>query len=226
LWTANEDGSNLVRLTRGTGRMIGGIHWSPDGRWIIYDGQQADGHWDIWRIDSAGGQAEAITPPVSDEVIPSWSRDGRWIYFSSNRSGRSEVWRVPAGGGESLQITREGGVEPLESWDRKCLYYRRGSRLIERVLASGAERQLLEAVPLSSYTVTSRGIYHVVRPGNIRVPGFEIRLLDPASAKDHLLHKSELYGVQGLTVSPDGKTILYIATATRNIDLMLVENFR
>ena len=29
----------------------------------------------------------------------SWSADGRWIYFSSNRSGDYEVWRMPADGG-------------------------------------------------------------------------------------------------------------------------------
>ena len=46
-----------------------------------------------------------------------WSRDGRWIYFASNRTGRDEVWRMPAAGGAPAQITRQRGAAAAESGD-------------------------------------------------------------------------------------------------------------
>ena len=91
-------------------------------------------------------------------------------------------------------------------------------------MAGGQERQVLESVFLLSFVIAKNGIYHVVERGSQR--SFQIRLLDPATGKDRLLHTVELWPWQGLTVSPDGKTILYSAVATDNEDLMMVENFR
>jgi dipeptidyl aminopeptidase/acylaminoacyl peptidase len=226
LWVANTDESNPVRLTEGRGRMLGSPRWSPtDGRWIAYDAQGEDGRWDIYLIDAAGGQPRRLTPEPSEENLPSWSRDGKWIYFTSDRSGRYEVWRMPAAGGESMQITHDGGFEASESWDGKTLYYTklRSSPLFARAVAGGEERQVLESVSLLSFAVVENGIYHIVRPGG---QAFEIRILDLATNKDRLLKRVALRASQGLSVSPDRKTVLYGAVAAVNADLMLVENFR
>ncbi len=231
LWVAGADGTNLSRLTEPTGYRLGSPRWSPDGRWIAYDAQGGDGRWDVYLIDAAGGQPRCLTPQASDENLPSWSRDGRWIYFASNRSGRYEVWRKPAAGGEDVLITRDGGFEAFESCDGKTLYYTketstRTSPLFARPVAGGEERQVLDSVHLLSFSLAEEGIYHVV-PRGLLVPfGFEIRFLDFATGEDRVLHTIELRPIQGLTVSPDGKTILYTAVAAYNADLMLVENFR
>jgi len=230
LWVAGMDGTNLVRLTEPTGYRLGAPRWSPDSRWIAYDAQTGDGHFDIYLIDAAGGQPRCLTPQGSDENLPSFSRDGKWVYFASNRGGRYEVWRKPAAGGEDVQVTRNGGFEALESWDRKTLYYTKHTStstfpLFACPAAGGAERQVLESVPLLSFVVGEKGIYHIVERDAQRSRGYEIRVLDLATGRDSVLHTSELPG-QGLTVSPDGKTCLYTAIASGNADLMLVENFR
>jgi hypothetical protein len=49
-----------------------------------------------------------LTTEPSNEFFCSRSRDGRWIYFDSGRSGRRELWKVPARGGAATQITRSG----------------------------------------------------------------------------------------------------------------------
>jgi len=183
----------------------------------------------VCRIDAAGGQPRCLTPPGSDENLPSWSRDGKWVYFASNRSGRYEVWRQPAAGGEDVQITRDGGFEAWESWDGAILYYTKHastytSPLFARPLAGGEERQVLESVFLLSFAIAKNGVYHVVERGS--QGSFQIRLLDSATGKDRVLHTVELRPMQGLTVSPDGQTILYSANSTDNADLMMVEDFR
>ena len=37
-----------------------------------------------------------------DESVPTWSRDGRWIYFSSTRSGTTGIWKMPSAGGSAV----------------------------------------------------------------------------------------------------------------------------
>jgi Tol biopolymer transport system component len=57
----------------------------------------------------------------TNEVKPSWSHDGKWIYFSSSRTGAVEIWKIPAAGGEPIQVTRDGGYVAFESLDGKTL---------------------------------------------------------------------------------------------------------
>ena len=52
-------------------------------------------------------------------------RDGRWIYFGSNRTGRAEIWRAPGAGGRAEQVTNDGGITAVESTDGATLYYRK-----------------------------------------------------------------------------------------------------
>src|SRR2546428_303890 len=78
---------------------------SPDGRQIAFDGGP-EGHLAIYGPLSEGGQPRRLTAEGSDDKVPSWSRDGRWIYFASNRSGTNQVWKMPAEGGQAVQVTR------------------------------------------------------------------------------------------------------------------------
>ena len=114
-------GSNLVQLTS-PGGFNGTPRWSPDGRRIAFDGQ-----WGIHVIDVDGGPSRRVASDIPDGVVPSWSRDGQWIYFASARTGRSEVWKVPAAGGQAVRITRRGGFAAFESPDGKSLYYAKAS---------------------------------------------------------------------------------------------------
>jgi hypothetical protein len=52
-----------------------------------------------------------------------------------------------------------------------------------------------------------------------------LSLLDPATGRDRLLGSLDWPGM-GLTVSPDGKTILYTKVVGEGSDLVLIENFR
>ena len=83
--------------------------WSPDGRSIAFDSQAEDGRFDVWTIGVDGSGLRQVTHDPADENTPSWSRDGRFLYFESNRTGRLEIWRVARAGGAEEQVTHEGG---------------------------------------------------------------------------------------------------------------------
>ena len=51
-----------------------------------------------------------LTTDRAIDARPSWSRDGRTVYFGSNRFGEYQVWKVPAVGGRAEQVTKHGGI--------------------------------------------------------------------------------------------------------------------
>ena len=74
-----------------------------------------------------GGTLRRLTSERAFEARPRWSRDGRFIYFGSNRSGDWQLWkaRADADGSDaaSTQVTRKGGMEAEESPDGRYVYY-------------------------------------------------------------------------------------------------------
>lgn len=78
------------------------------------------------------------------DAIPSWSRDGEWIYFASNRTGQGQVWKAPANGGETVQFTKQGGTAAYASPDGQYLCYAkaRGETSLWRVPVAGGHTQL------------------------------------------------------------------------------------
>ena len=169
IWVANADGSNAVRLTQEAGRRPGSPHWSPDGRRIVYDTQEADGHSRIFVIDAAGGRPRRLitTTNRDDEALPTWSRDGKSIYFRSVTTGRNEIWKASADGGAAVQVTRVGGTAAWESWDGQTLYYTRGGaarQLLAMPVQGGAERRVLDAIFFWFYLPVRDGIYFIARP--------------------------------------------------------------
>lgn len=205
---------------------MGSPRWSPDGRWIAFDSNKG-GQRDIYVVSAEGGAARRLTTEPSQDVRPSWSRDGRWVYFGSNRSGDWQVWKVLAEGGRALQVTRKGGREAFEAPDGKFLYYSRyGVAGIWRVpVEGGEETQVLDRGLQSYWTLTNQGIYvRTWKPPLAPVielysfaTGRLARVAELAKGKDYDI---------GLSVSPDGKWILYTQLDRYDSDLMLVENFR
>jgi Tol biopolymer transport system component/predicted Ser/Thr protein kinase len=230
IWLAAADGSSPLQLTHGPGYWQGSPRWSPDGRRIAFDSRAEDGHWDIWIIDADGASLRRFTKDPGDEVRPSWSQDGRWIYFSADRGGPvHDVWRAPAMGGPEERVSRGGGWNSQESTDGKTLFFLRKpgeSRLMALPLAGGPERTVIDCVQWRGLTVGPAGIYHLGCTPNPRGASMPLYLLDLATGRDRLLGTVEAAG-GAITVSPDGKTILYSRVmANEGSDLMMIEDFR
>ena len=73
---------------------------SPDGKSVAYvSGDQ------VWIVPASSGPGRAVTPADSAASDPSWSIDGQWLYFLSDRSGSSQLWKLPlAMPGEAVQV--------------------------------------------------------------------------------------------------------------------------
>jgi dipeptidyl aminopeptidase/acylaminoacyl peptidase len=235
VWVAALDGTRATRLTQPTGRGQGSPRWSPDGRWIAFDAQADDGNYDIYVVDAAGGQPRRLTTHRAFEHFASWSRDGKWIYFRSSRSGRSEIWRIPGGGGDAVQMTTTGGASAWESWDGQTLYYSRhdgngpeglSSGVFARPVGGGQERQVLDSIFRWDFFPAKDGIYYVALVESRRFNLLELTFLSFATGKRQVLSRFQARTSQGLSVSADGKTILYSGRAPgAGADLVLIQNF-
>jgi Tol biopolymer transport system component len=236
IWVCDSDGENPIRLTSFHGPLAGSPSWSPDGKRIVFD-CRPEGNADIYVVSAEGGQPRRLTTDPAEDIVPSWSRDGRWIYFTSNRnadggSGRLQIWKMPADGGEAVQMTRQGGFEPMESPDGRWLYFSqdRGSSLICRMPTGGGAEAPLFDFHQKNYsrvwTVAGEGVYFAVASSNtksaIKFFSFSTGAEKTVAEVDRVLPSS----VSGLTISPDGRWLLFPLFARRGSDLMMIENFR
>ncbi len=60
---------------------------------------------DLWIADRSGGEARRLTSTPAVESNPHFSPDGRWIAFTSNRSGTPAMYVVSAEGGTPQRLT-------------------------------------------------------------------------------------------------------------------------
>src|SRR5882672_4894574 len=80
---------------------------------------------DLWVADKNGGEARRITSTAAVESDPHFSPDGRWIAFTSNRSGVAAVYIVPAEGGIPTRLTWYPAGSNVRGWtpDGKHVIY-------------------------------------------------------------------------------------------------------
>ena len=60
--------------------------WSPDSRWVAYTDNTANMNEVIWLYDTESGTSVQVTDDMATSWSPSFSRDGRYLYFLSNRT--------------------------------------------------------------------------------------------------------------------------------------------
>jgi dipeptidyl aminopeptidase/acylaminoacyl peptidase len=89
---------DLVRLER-----VSDVAVSPDGKQAVFTQRSTDmeankGRTGIFLIDTQkrGAVPLRLTDGANNAGSAEWSRDGKYIYFLSNRSGSNQVWRVTA----------------------------------------------------------------------------------------------------------------------------------
>ena len=82
--------------------------FSPDGRKLVLTLGGVDGNLDIHVLDINSKQAKRLTTHRAIDTEGSWSPDGRYIYFTSDRSGGPQVYRVSVNGGQAERVTFDG----------------------------------------------------------------------------------------------------------------------
>jgi Tol biopolymer transport system component len=91
LWVLDVSSGEKRQITKGDAVQP---NWSPHGQRIAYWAADAAGRRDIWTMPAQGGAPLAVTSDPAVDWNPVWSRDGKFVFFSSDRGGSMNLWRV------------------------------------------------------------------------------------------------------------------------------------
>ena len=140
VFTLNNGGSRTVHVATITDEGIGEAQplvkevfteqaftprWSPDGRFVAYSIWKKGGKRDIRLVDMRAGTWMDLTDDRAVDGNPSWSRDGKLLYFHSDRTGISNIYAYELATSRILQVTNvvNGAFQPEPSPDGKTLAY-------------------------------------------------------------------------------------------------------
>jgi Tol biopolymer transport system component len=220
IWVSSVDGSDPVQIS--STDSAGTPRWSPSGKQIVFDAPCDNGTC----IYIAPIDRKEPARRLDEGFVPSFSRNGKWVYFASERSEGWQVWRIAARGGLAQEVTRQGGFAAFESSDGFVYYAksRDGSPEIWRVRPQGGEESLaserIHPRTWASWTVTQKGILFVSdAPGK----GSQLSLYEAASGQIRqllALPSSPFW----MGASADGRRVAVNDAAERQITL--VENLR
>ena len=138
IWTADENGANVQRLTVNRARDAYG-RFSPDGKWIAFSSER-NGNLDVYLMPSSGGNAKQLTTHSADDIVLGWSADSRAVLFSSNRGEdfMPQLYLVSTEGGMPWKAGTDMGVQASYSPDGKRLAYNQKSQVYWRKFYRGA----------------------------------------------------------------------------------------
>jgi tricorn protease len=129
--TVSSDLVNARAEIKSVSNLVRGFELSPSGVRALVEARG-----DIFTIPAEHGSIRNLTDtPGIHEQNPSWSPDGKWIAYLSDRSGEFELYLRPQKGGDEVRVTSDGDCyrygpvwspdsKKLAYWDKKQrLYY-------------------------------------------------------------------------------------------------------
>jgi Tol biopolymer transport system component len=203
------DPTRAKKLTSVDGR-FGDVAWTPDGRVVYTLGT------DLWIMSSDGSDQRQLTfgPGISKEPHP--TIDGRYILFTSSRTGDYNIWRLDLASGELRQLTSGGSqVHPLCTPDGKSyIYTSRGqdkTTIWKAPLAGGDPVKVVETnmeETLLAISPDGKSLSYHYREDSSGKEYTSVQPIDGGPAQT-------LFPAQGrynLQWSPDGRGLVYADT--------------
>ena len=172
LWIVDRAGKNLRQLTK-TDVNVRKAAFSPDGKHLAFEaiGNTAG---EIFTVEiETGTTRRIVAADNSFNSSPAWSGDGRFVYFTSNRTGTEEIWKIAADGNDGnkpVQVTTRGGYLAVPAPDGS-LFFNKSKDKIDfwRISANDSgenERPVPEIAALggdAKWTANHLGIYFFLK---------------------------------------------------------------
>ena len=158
-------------LTTGRGRLVAtsetvpfrDLRWSADGQWLAYVQVGGNALSRIWLHAVADGTTQPITTDRFDSYSPTWSPDGAWLYFLSDRTF------------ESVVSSPWGARQPEPFFDRQTRVYQLALQKGARSRFATRDERTSAARDAAPPTV---GVAPHPGPGRIDLEGLATRLFD------------------------------------------------
>jgi Tol biopolymer transport system component len=101
--------------------------FSPDGDYLAFDRQDADGDWDIYRLDLDDGSPQPLSDEEVFEEAAAFSPDGRAIVYCAGELEALQLQYLDLVSGERRTLTKGGvsNLDPAFSPDGAAIVYAR-----------------------------------------------------------------------------------------------------
>jgi TolB protein len=161
LWTIGLEGASEPKpLYRDS--VFRTIHpsFSPDGSKIAYIARRFGTKADLWVMNADGTDPAPVSTDPAPEVLPSWSADGKFLFYSIQKKTSLEVWQQSLNGGLRQKLLEQAGTHDWSrvSPDGSFVVHTTGkpANLWRKDVASGASRQLTFDSEGAGYPAISR----------------------------------------------------------------------
>jgi serine/threonine protein kinase len=125
------DGIGEAELLVSSENIQAGGSWSKDGTLFAYYEVHPTTQRDIWVYTTRDCTATPFLNTPYDESTPALSPDGKWIAYTSNKTGQYEIYISPyPGPGSGERISTQGGDQAVWAPDGRELFYREGNKLV------------------------------------------------------------------------------------------------
>ncbi|HEY0015926.1 MAG TPA: hypothetical protein VGC13_06390 [Longimicrobium sp.] len=126
LVVADRDGGAVRTLVAAApGVWWAAPRWSPAGDRIAVARQRTGGPYDVVVMDTTGRVLRALTEDRALDMTPAWSPDGRYVVFSSDRTGIPDLYAYDLAENRLMQVTRllTGAFQPDVSPDGRWIAF-------------------------------------------------------------------------------------------------------
>jgi len=85
LWIFDFKTNTDKKISQSMNGDFEGLNWSPDSQWLAYKETADNTFTQIKMLNVNSGAIQTLTSDRYDSVNPTWSSDGKWLYFLSDR---------------------------------------------------------------------------------------------------------------------------------------------
>ena len=146
-----------------------------------------------------------ITRHEAIDYFPTWSPDGKWIAFSTQRAG-GNIWKIPSAGGEAIQVTKIRSNHPRWSPDGSYIAFDVGGN--KGMIVSSDGGQEIRIIP--EVIEFNRGLFLCWNKKGSSImysAKGDIWLVELGTGKFGRIFHKEGFEARGLSFSPDEKYI-------------------
>jgi Tol biopolymer transport system component len=225
VWIASADGSNPRAITSFKTGVVMLPRWSPVSDEIAFIYFDSGGGSDraLYTVRSDGSQLKRITGAKHVAMEPSWSEDGKWVYFASRASGQYQIWKISPSTGQEIQVTKFGGYQSIES--NGMLYYTiTGDGVWSVGVNGGQERKVLAEPANAGWFPVDDGLLFIPRRNSKTTT--EISHWDPVSKTARHFATLPHPEVRRFTLDEKNGVILYGRTDRETHDIVVLDGYR